>query len=381
MPKILLVSTVKWPSLARYAGGFVAAGCIAEAVVPAGAPAHLSRYVSHVYRYDAFSPTASLSRAISDSQADLLVACDDRAVEQLLHLHRIELARVASSEIARLIEKSLGKLENYPRLLSRHQSLTTLQAAGVRIPDPHAIFSEQDLAMALERVGLPAVIKADGSWGGDGVVIARSLDAALGAFRQFFNPPSRLRSLLRAAKRRDPHFLTAALSPHGVQVCVQRFIPGLPAASAFAAWRGEVVGAFYYDVLVADGGIGPPNVIRRIDCPQMENASRVAAREFGLSGLHGLDFIRDSDGNVHVLEINPRATHGGTLPFGPGRDLPAALAEALTGAKTGMRSPIKNDVVALFPREWNRDPLSEYLTSGYHDVPWDDPKLLRTVIG
>lgn len=380
MPKILLVSTVKWPSLTRYAGGFVAAGCIAEAISPPSAPAHLSRYVSRVYRYDAFAPTASLSRAIADAKADILVACDDRAVQQLVHLHAAEAARDPASPIAGVIAKSLGEVARYSRLTSRYQSLTTLQAAGVRIPDTHAVFSEDDLVAALEQIGLPAVVKADGSWGGDGVVIARSPETAITAFRRFFNPPSRLRSLVRAARRRDPHFLAAALSPQGAQVCVQRFIPGLPAASAFAAWRGEIAGAFYYDVLVADGGIGPPNVIRRVDCPQMEHASRVAAREFGLSGLHGLDFIRDSDGNVHVLEINPRATHGGTLPFGPGRDLPAALAGALTGARTGMRTAITNDVVALFPREWNRDPLSEYLKSGYHDVPWDDPKLLRSVI-
>jgi hypothetical protein len=112
----------------------------------------------------------------------------------------------------------------------------------------------------------------------------------------------------------------------------------------------------------------------------MENASRAAARIFGLSGLHGLDFIRDAGGNVHVLEINPRATHGGTLPFGSGRDLPAALATALTGSATGQRTAIDNDIVALFPREWQRDPLSEYLTSGYHDVPWDDPGLVRAVM-
>src|ERR1019366_2199392 len=133
--------------------------------------------------------------------------------------------------------------------------------------------------------------------------------------------------------------------------CMQRFIVGTLAASAFAAWRGEIVGSFNYDVLVADPVIGPPNVIRRIDCPQMRLASQVAAHEFGLSGLHGIDFIRDREGNTHVLEVNPRATHGGTLAFGAGRDLPSALASAMTGIPMAMRPAIDNDIVALFPRE------------------------------
>ncbi len=29
------------------------------------------------------------------------------------------------------------------------------------------------------------------------------------------------------------------------------------------------------------------------------------------------------------------------------------------------------ETVALFPNEWLRDPHSQYLTQGYHDVPWD----------
>lgn len=381
MNTILLVSTVKWPSLARYANGFVAAGCVAEAMVPAGAPAHFSRYISHVHPYDALAPSTSLRRAIARSRADLLVACDDRAVHQMMHLHDAEAVRDPESTVARLIEKSLGAIEHYPRLISRYQSLTTLRDAGVRIPETFAAGSEDDLCLALEKLGLPAVIKADGSWGGDGVAIVSTKDTAVAAFRRLFNPPSRLRSLIRAARRRDPHFLAAALSPHGAQICVQKFIPGKTAASAFAAWQGEIVGAFYYDVLVADRGIGPPNVIRRLDCPQMENASRVAARQFGLSGLQGIDFIRDDkNGDVHVLEINPRATDGGTLPFGAGRDLPAALTKAMTGCATGMRAAIENDVVALFPREWRRDPLSEYLRTGYHDVPWDDPDLLHAIL-
>ena len=128
-------------------------------------------------------------------------------------------------------------------------------------------------------------------------------------------------------------------------------------------------------MLVAQGEIGPPNVIRRVECPEMAAATQRIARHFELSGIHGMDFLRDSSGAVHLLEINPRATQGGALAFGPGRDLPAGLASCLQPL-AGMRTPILNDTVAIFPREWQRDPASPWLRSAHHDVPWDDPAVL-----
>jgi hypothetical protein len=175
--------------------------------------------------------------------------------------------------------------------------------------------------------------------------------------------------------RRDPHYIADAVSRQPAFVSAQQFIAGKPAASGFACWRGEVIGAIYYDVLVSQGEVGPPNVIRRVDCPQLEDATRKIVRHYGLSGIHGMDFIRDASGRVHLLEINPRPTQGSTIAFGPGRDLPAALVSLfLPGA--GMRRPVSSDTVAIFPREWQRDPASPYLTSGHHDVPWDDPGVL-----
>src|SRR6185312_9746989 len=231
------------------------------------------------------------------------------------------------------------------------------------------------------QIGYPAVVKADGSWGGEGVIIARDEAAAIAAFRKLSRPASRLRSVVRALRRKDPHFLLDALTPQRREISVQQFVPGTSSASAFAAWDGKVTGLICYDILVSDGTIGPPNVIRRVDDPEMERASRIVAEHFGLSGLHGLDFIRDTNGKVHLIEINPRGTQGGTLAFGKGHDLPSSLAAAAFGDATGMRNAIPNDTVVIFPREWRRSPESEWLKTGHHDVPWDDPAVLHAVLG
>jgi glutathione synthase/RimK-type ligase-like ATP-grasp enzyme len=257
--------------------------------------------------------------------------------------------------------------------------MTMARALGVRVPDTFAVASEADVDAALEHIGVPAVVKSDGSWGGDGVIIVRDRAAALAAYHKLSRPASRLRSVARAAKRRDAHHLIAAWRPESPAVSVQRFVKGAPAASAFAAWKGDMMASIYYDVLVADGTIGPPNVIRRIDDCEIDRATRLIARHLGLSGIHGMDFIRDESGALHLLEVNPRTTQGGTLAFGPGHDLPAALASCVAPTQS-MRAAIANDVVAIFPREWQRDPMSPYLKTAHHDVPWDDPPGVRATL-
>jgi hypothetical protein len=267
-----------------------------------------------------------------------------------------------------------------PRLISRYGFMEAARSEGIRVPATLPVGQESDLEAVIAALGFPLVLKSDGSWGGDGVIVVRNVADARAAFAKLSRVPSRLRSLVRAFRRRDAHFLQEIFSTVTRVVSAQRFIPGLPAASAFAAWRGEVIGAVYYDVLIAEGTQGPPSVIRRVDCAEIAQATRKIARRFGMSGIHGMDFIRDAAGATHLIEINPRATQGSTLAFGPGRDIPAALAGCLV-TDAPARPAITNDLVAFFPREWKRDPLSPYLVSAYHDVPWDDPGILLASLG
>ncbi|MFZ0940193.1 MAG: hypothetical protein WAN63_12230, partial [Candidatus Sulfotelmatobacter sp.] len=86
-------------------------------------------------------------------------------------------------------------------------------------------------------------------------------------------------------------------------------------------------------------------------------------------------------GNAHLIEINPRATQVGHLRLGPGRDLPAALSSVLSGDPLRAAPEVtEKDTIALFPQEWLRDPASTFLTSAYHDVPWEEPELLRACV-
>jgi hypothetical protein len=376
--KVLLVTTVDWTSTARYAGGFAAASWSVDVLCPRRAPARKSRYVGECHLYRPLMAVASLRKALAKADPDLIVPCDDRAVGMLLKLYRKELAaKGETAHLVTLLRRSLGSPENFEEMLPRAASMQASAKLGIATPDTVAVANLTELEETLSKFGLPAVLKVDGSWGGEGVAIARTKDEAIAAFHRLSRPVSRLRNVARALKRKDAHFLLDAVFAPKPVVNVQTFVAGRSANSAFACWQGEITAEIYYDVLVSDGPGGPPNVIRRVDCPQMAEASRKIAKHFGLSGIYGLDFIRDEAGDVHLIEINPRTTQGGTLAFGEGRDLPAALASSVMRSDATRRPSIANDVVAFFPREWERDAASPYFLTGHHDVPWDDPAILR----
>jgi hypothetical protein len=38
------------------------------------------------------------------------------------------------------------------------------------------------------------------------------------------------------------------------------------------------------------------------------------------------------------------------------------------------------DIVVFFPDTWREDPASHFLNRGYHDVPWEQPNLVRSLM-
>lgn len=372
-PRVLLTTTVNWPSTARLAGAFANAGADVEALL---APNHIasgSRYFGVRHVYEPLFPLRALAAALDRARPDLIVPCDDRAIAQLLELH----AEAPHPVIAR----SLGRVGCYRHLISRATFIDAAGTAGIAVPDTTYVPTGQALDAALVRIGFPAVLKADGSWGGDGVAIVRTPEEAHENFQRFSAMPSRLRSVVRAVKRRDLHFLHAAFAPAKPMVSVQQFIPGKPATTAFACWQGRVLAAIHMDVLETQDATGPACVLRRVECKQMEQAAVRLAGAFGLSGLHGLDFVRDEQGKPWLIEINPRATQSAALALGPGRDLPAALVGAVGNSVKGARPTVtENPVIALFPQEWRRNPASPWLATAHLDAPWDDPAVLRACL-
>ena len=358
---VLLATTVNWPSAARLAGAFAVLGASVEAVAPRGHVLGVSRYPKHVHCYRPLQPLASFAAAVEAAEPDFVVPCDDRALGLLLALPEYEL----------LLRHSIGPLESYAVLMARSTSIAAAREEGIAAPLTLPVPDSAALAGALARVGLPCVLKSDASWGGGGVKLVHSKEEAERAFAVLKGPPSRLRSLARAVLRKDLHFVAEAITPRASCVNVQAFIPGKPATTVFAARDGAVLASLHMDVIDWDGTTGPAKRMRQVQCPHMEEAARRIAARFGLSGLQGLDFVRDEEGLPHLIEINPRATQICHLALGS--DLPAALlgVPPRRAATTGSQ-------IALFPQLLAGERGGRAV---YEDIPWDDPVVLRALAG
>ena len=376
MLRILLASATQWPFPARLAHAFASLGARVEAVCIGDSPLHDSDAPVRLHRFSALRPLSSLARAIAVAKPDLFVPCDDLMSELVWKL------AAKDPHVAALATHSLGGSEPFETLTARNAFLDAAAKAGAPAADTIALETDQDLDRALDALGLPLVIKSDGSWGGGGVVIARTADAARTALARA-RRVSRPIMVLKALKRRDAALLARALAaPRDPRPGAQRFVSGTPATSTLACWQGRLLAAHHFDVVVASGdGTGPATVVERSTSKQMQESARTIAARFGLSGLYGLDYIRDAQGAVHLLEINPRATPTSHLALGMGHDLVAALMSA-AGRPTPDRPQLSPKTrIALFPQEMERDPSSIHLKTGFHDLPLGDRRLLKALTG
>jgi hypothetical protein len=378
-PKILIASTSRWVSPARLALALHQAGCVVDAVCPPLNPLLLTHVLRRIFTYRGMAPLSSFAKALATSKPDLVIPCDDLSTMHLHELYNRAQSRDNNGDWLRaLIERSLGAPANFSVLYDRTAVLEIARVEGLRVPPTEVVASWDELQSWIARWGFPAVLKTNGTSGGDGVRIVRNLDEAESTFRKLQAPPLFARAMKRALLDVDTTLIRPSITRKPYIVNVQSFVPGNEATSAIAAWNGEVLASLHFEVLRKQYAGGPATVLRRIDHPEMSLTAEKMVRRLGLSGLHGFDFmLENGTGNAHLIELNPRATQVGHLKLGPGRDLLAALKYAVTGQELNASPAVTDkDVIAIFPHECLLNPGSEFLHSGYHDVPWEAPNLV-----
>jgi hypothetical protein len=355
---------------------FLRHGCSVSALCPPGHPLRFVTGIGSIYPYQGLAPMGLLRAAIRAAQPTLIVPCDDIAVWQLHALHASE------ADLRPLIELSLGAAEAYPAIRQRGELLQVAQSLGIRVPFTRTLNSAEELKDW--EFDKPAVLKLDGTWGGEGVIIVRSLTEAN---KSFHSAPKTMNAWM-AWKRFliNRHFfaLWAWQRRAASKMTIQEFIPGRPATTMFACWRGEVLASSTVEVLVSQAPTGAANVVQAYKNNEIEDAVRLLARKFQLSGFHGLDFVLEQDTDAaYLLELNPRATQLGHLNLSPYGDLAGVMAGKLKNEapdRIASENPLQSSTIAFFPHAFKSDPGGAYLHQGYHDVPWDEPALVRELM-
>jgi hypothetical protein len=341
-----------------------------------------TKAVQERFSYHGLLPVWSFANAIARAKPDIVIPGDDLATQHLHRLHAQESAKGSrGASICSVIERSLGSPESFASAYSRTAFMRIAKEENVRVPQTEAIEKIQDLRDWIARVGLPTVIKANGTSGGEGVKIIRTMEFE-SAFAALQAPPVIARAAKRTLFDQDAALLRRALLRERSILSVQSFITGNEATSAVACWNGRVLASLYFEVINKRYAAGPSTVVRLIENNEMISATEKMVRRLNLSGLYGFDFMLEAGTrHAYLIEMNPRSTQVGHLALGPGRDIPAALYAAVSGEPTQPTAAVTDkDTIALFPQEWIRDSSSPYLRSAYHDVPWEEPELIRACI-
>jgi len=381
-PTVLLISTTPSFSPARLAMALARTGFELVAICPKRHPLCQTRSVRKVFLYRCLTPMRSIKKAIQIAKPDLLVPCDDWAACLLHQLYQRETSKAGQlSVLARLIEHSLGSPQNFQLAYERATLLKIAQEQGIRVPRIQALSSLKDIRGWARDVGFPAVLKADSTSGGEGVRIVKTSSEAEHAFRSLEAPPLLAKAIKRVLFDQDMALLWPSLLRKRYTVNIQTFVSGRDATSAVVCWYGQVLASLHFEVLKKQDAKGPSTVLRVVENQEMSQAVEKMARRMNLSGFHGFDFILETgNGHAHLIEMNPRATQVGHLALGAGHDLAAALIATITGREIAAAKATEKDTIVLFPQELLNDPASEYLQSGYHDVPSEDPEFVSACL-
>jgi glutathione synthase/RimK-type ligase-like ATP-grasp enzyme len=382
-PTVLIVTTTNWVPTARLTLTLANAGFTVEAICPSGhVLANACAGTCRIHNYQGLTPESSLIRAIAAAKPDLVVPGDDLATRHLHEVYRRRESYANAKELGALIERSLGCPDAFSITRERAAFMELAHEEGIRVPKTEVVKTIDNVRSVVERIGFPAVLKADGTSGGEGVRTVRTSAEAQRAFRKLHAAPLLARAFKRAALDDDSTLIRPSLLRQKPTVIAQSFVAGHEATSTVVCWQGSVLASLHFEVLRKSHAAGHATVVRLIENPEMSNGVEKIVRRMGLSGLCGFDFMLESGtGNAYLIEINPRSTQVGHLTLGAGRDLPAALYGAVTGHPTRVAPAVtEKDTIALFPHEWARDPRSEFLQTAYHDVPWDTPELVSVCI-
>ena len=381
-PGILIASTSRWFSVARIAMAFGRERFNVDAVCHPGHPVLSTRALRKSYSYNALTPLHSFRTAILSSKAELIIPCDDLAMH---HLHRLyELSMNSngaddSKHLCKVLECSLGNPAGYSITESRDNFMAAVYQEKIRAPETKTLASAEEVETWLSKFGFPAVLKADGTSGGEGVKVVHTLQEARRAYRTLHAPLATIVVAKRACLDRDWNCVRPWLAQRKRAVSIQSFVTGLDANMAIACWQGEILSSISVKVLQTWKPKGPATIVRLLENNEMYQAAEKILRKLKFSGLCGLDFMIDkTTGAAYLIEMNARATQTCTLQLGPGRSLITSLCSALTGQPMQETpSKIHGETIALFPLAWHGDTSSQLFQSAHQDVPWEEPELVR----
>jgi hypothetical protein len=303
----------------------------------------------------------AILEAVERSRSSIVIPTDDAAVVALQAAAATARRSARQGSLLDVLDASLGEARHRPTVRSRKAFADFAAATGVRLPAHACVHTEADALAFASTHGYPLVLKAEESFAGFGVSICKDEASLKSAMLGLSQNPAALRE----------------------GVLAQAFVEGRTAMRVVCAYRGRVLGGLSAIKLETwPGSTGPSCVVELVDHSELNSAAERLIQGLGFSGFASLDFMLDSSGHAHLIELNPRPTPITHLGERYGGSLCRLLHAAITGEPTQAGNPqgLPSKVV-LFPQEWVRCSKTPHLEPGvFHDVPWDEPDLVEAYI-
>jgi predicted ATP-grasp superfamily ATP-dependent carboligase len=312
-------------------------------------------------------------------QPRLIIPADERVIACLHALVRQARSsgssRLDAAALATIIA-SLCAPEQFDAMLLKSSTLALARTLGVRVPEGCSVALAEAATTSAERIGFPVYVKRSFSWGGQGVALCRDkseVAAAMASARPRSQLPFRKR--LKALLHRNWY-------PTGTAIDVQKSIAGQPAMYCGIAVEGKLVAGFAGFARQTGVPNGPSSIVSLGEHEEMQQASAAMIAALGATGFVSFDFMIESGtGYAYLIECNPRPIPVCHLGARIGVDLCVALAAELRAEPQKPTAAIRAEDIRLFPQEWQREPADLADSDVYLDVPWDDPALLRAMVG
>jgi biotin carboxylase len=271
-------------------------------------PHAYSRFVQKRIPFDNDSGTraeraARLLQLLRAEAVDLVIPINDEDAHLLAECKAMEPERRG------LIVPSLASIDI---VRDRAKTGEFCREAGIRIPESIQVSSPQELRAAAAQLGFPVIIKESFSFASNGVV--------------------------RINSESDLAVLEGRLSA-GQALQAQKFIQGDFVGVTGFGWKGQLKGSFSFrsDYQYSLGGT-PPYSFTETGSDAAAILANIVKRLDWNGGID-LDLIRDTAGELHLLEINPRLSGTSIFPLKLGIDLPRLYEVALNDTFDKLNAP------------------------------------------
>jgi len=360
----------------RFPAQLSRAGLVVHAVTTRN---NLLRHAHGVSRVDLVSDlrmARDLAKILREHPPAFILPTDDVSAEVLRKLH-------AEPDLAALIEFSVGDPASYDILASKTELMAHAVRIGLAVPRSLEVHNRAEFD-AYAAAFMPGALKRDGSWGGIGVAPFRSMKEAAWAWYHIAKPLGVLSAVSWCLENQSlfPVMMCIRQRRASSRQHIQAWVAGRVIKCGMLCRDGEVLAVITFVALRMRGTTGPSSVMEIIERPQVNEIARVLVADLKLSGAYGLDFVEDPQtGQPLLIEVNPRAVPVMALGAVEGApfDFAGILAQSL-GLTAQPVPPLPNRIIAVFPDEWQRDANSPYLKSDWHNVPWDQPDVIRAIL-